>query len=105
MDPFAVIEYDGVKHRTTTQEEAGQNPTWNESFQFKIYSVTDKIIFRCFDEDHIYNDKLGEHQIPVNYLDLSGSISTQWIKLKNKDKISAELQISTRFEMTKEDQT
>lgn len=99
MDPFVVIQYLTHKERTKTVESGGKNPRWkNEKFEFKIEKLTDKITFRCFDEDSIIDDNLGEITVAVKFLALEGSTSSEWLKLKYKGKASGEIFIVTKYD-------
>jgi Ca2+-dependent lipid-binding protein len=43
MDPFIIIEYQGMEFKTRTADNAGKNPKWNEYFEIEIYSLQDDI--------------------------------------------------------------
>ena len=80
-------------------EGGGKNPKWkSEKFEFKIEQLTDKITFRCFDEDSIVDDNLGELTVAVKFLSLEGTTSSEWLKLKYKGKASCELFIITKYD-------
>ena len=99
MDPFVVVQYQSNKQRTKTVDGGGQNPKWEkEKFEFKIEKLTDKITFRCFDEDSIVDDSLGELSVAIKLIAKEGITSQEWIKLKFKDKASCELLIETKFQ-------
>lgn len=59
MDPFMQIEFDGKHYKTKALKDAGKNPVWNESFSFPVYSMDDRFVLRCFDQDLVTNDKVG----------------------------------------------
>lgn len=99
MDPFVVVQYKTQKERTKTVDGGGKNPKWkNEKFEFKIEQITDKITFRCFDEDSIVDDNLGEVTVAVKFLALEGTTSSEWLKLKYKGKPSSEIFIISKYE-------
>ena len=99
MDPFIVVQYKTHKERTKTVDGGGKNPKWkNEKFEFKIEQLTDKITFRCFDEDSIVDDNLGEVTVAVKFLALEGTTSSEWLKLKYKGKASCEIFIISKYE-------
>jgi Ca2+-dependent lipid-binding protein len=60
MDPFLVIQHDGHNYKTKVIQEGGKTPVWNEVFEIAIDSLQDKIKIRCFDEDLIMDDFVGE---------------------------------------------
>ena len=99
MDPFVVVQYKTQKERTKTVEGGGKNPKWkNEKFEFKIEQLTDKITFRCFDEDSIVDDNLGELTVAVKFLFAEGTTSSECLKLKYKGKASCDLYIITKYD-------
>jgi Ca2+-dependent lipid-binding protein len=65
MDPFLQIEHDGKTFKTKAQTEGGLNPIWNHKFQFIVYSMDDRFVFKCFDEDIITNDHIGSVVLTV----------------------------------------
>ncbi len=44
-------------------KEGGKHPTWNQTFEVNISSMQDMLIFRCMDEDLIYDALVGEGSI------------------------------------------
>ena len=62
MDPYIILEHNGVKYRTVTKKDAGKNPQWTSeeaSYELKITSSEDTITFSAFDEDFFYDDFIG----------------------------------------------
>jgi hypothetical protein len=52
MDPYIILEHNGVKYRTVTKKDAGKNPRWTSeeaSYELKITSSEDTITFSAFD--------------------------------------------------------
>jgi hypothetical protein len=44
MDPYVIIYYGTLEHRTTTIDNAGKNPEWtNEVFDFYVINIDDTI--------------------------------------------------------------
>jgi len=41
MDPFIEIVYKGKKYKTTTIQEGGKNPVWNQLLEIPIESLSD----------------------------------------------------------------
>ena len=60
MDPFIEIEYLDKRFRTKVKHEEGKTPIWNEEFEIIIESLDDCIRFKCFDNDTIVDDLVGE---------------------------------------------
>jgi Ca2+-dependent lipid-binding protein len=56
MDPFVEIEINGIKKKTSTIQEGGANPEWNETLEFDIYSSDETMKVSCYDEDTRNND-------------------------------------------------
>lgn len=96
MDPFIEVEYSGLRKRTTTIEEGGTNPVWDQTLEFEIYSLEDSITIQCFDEDFTRNDNLGSATIPIRDLGLE-KLTRKWIELKYKDKIASEVLLLTKL--------
>jgi len=66
MDPFLEIEYLDKKFCTKVKQEEGKNPVWNEEFEFNIESLDDCIKIKCYDNDIIVDDLIGETIIPLS---------------------------------------
>jgi Ca2+-dependent lipid-binding protein len=67
MDPFIEIVYKGKKYKTTTIQEGGKNPVWNQILEIPIESLSDELTIFCYDEDSVVHDVVGECKYPVNY--------------------------------------
>ena len=65
MDPFIIIEYQGMEFKTKTADNAGKNPKWNEHFEIEIYSLQDDIKIECLDDDFLENDSVGSKVFKV----------------------------------------
>lgn len=63
MDPFIEIEYRETKKITTTLQEGGDRPVWDETLEFDIYSRDDYLTISCYDEDISKDDKLGRAKL------------------------------------------
>ncbi len=48
--------------------EGGKHPIWNQSFDIEVKSLNDNLIFKCMDEDLIYDELIGESQIQISKL-------------------------------------
>ena len=100
MDPFVVIEYKGSKHQTSTIDEGGVNPVWNQALKFPVETQDDLITISCYDEDTFNNDALGTLQISIRKL-LSFK-GPQWLDLNLKDEKTASIYLSAKFKKYKE---
>lgn len=61
MDPYIEIIYNGETYKTKPAAEAGTNPKWNAHMLIPIQAFDEAHIkFKCFDEDLISNDFIGE---------------------------------------------
>ncbi len=51
MDPYVKFVYMGTRYKTRIVEDGGQNPTWNQSFDISITSLSDEIQFEVKDDE------------------------------------------------------
>lgn len=68
MDPFIVLEHDGHKYKSKVIEKGGKTPIWNETFEVPIDTLEDTIKVRCFDEDLLMDDFVGEKEYTIREL-------------------------------------
>lgn len=59
MDPFIQVDYREHKYKTSTIQEGGKCPVWNEVLQIPILGHGDDLKITCFDEDMIVDDLVG----------------------------------------------
>jgi Ca2+-dependent lipid-binding protein len=98
MDPFLEIMYSGKSFKTHVIPQGGQEPVWNDSFKISISPLEEQIFFKCFDEDLLDNDIVGETSLKVYHL-CSEISSRKWLPLKYKGKKSAMILLETRFKV------
>lgn len=60
MDPFVVFIYRDKKYQTQILDEAGQHPVWNHSMAIPVHSLEDELMVKCFDEEIIIDQLVGE---------------------------------------------
>ncbi len=68
MDPFVVIEVGTQRERTSTKQEAGKAPIWNEEFFFILNGQTDMFI-KCCDEDPHSVEDIGIARVFLKQLE------------------------------------
>ncbi|KAG4920338.1 hypothetical protein AAZX31_18G037900 [Glycine max] len=60
MDPYVVIQYNGQERRSSVAKGQGNNPVWNEKFEFKVEYPTPsnsyKVILKIMDKDSLSAD-------------------------------------------------
>lgn len=62
MDPFVELSHKGVKYKTRVIKEGGRKPIWNEIICIPLDTMSDEILVRCFDEDILMDDFVGEEK-------------------------------------------
>lgn len=83
MDPFVIIDYNGVKYKTCVVQGGGKKPIWNDKFELEVHSMGDVIRVSCFDEDIWYHDLVGEATITVSHL-CELQATRKWLPVKYK---------------------
>ena len=96
MDPFIEVEYRETKKKTTTLQEGGDRPVWEQTLEFDIYSRDDFLTVSCYDEDISIHDKLGSAKLNVAEV-CSKNEKRQWISLMVEGKLATEVLIVTKF--------
>ncbi|TNV82162.1 hypothetical protein FGO68_gene4454 [Halteria grandinella] len=98
MDPFLVIQHDGHSYKTKVIQAGGKTPVWNETFEIAIDGPGDKITIKCYDEDLIMDDFVGEGQFNARALcPIEEGIHKEWYLLKYEGKKAAEVLIETEI--------
>lgn len=100
MNPFVTIEYQGMEFKTKAAKSGGKTPLWDQVFEIQLYSLEDEIKIKCFDEDLISNDYIGERTIKVKAL-CQEKLEQRVIPLlyKKKQK-SGDIIIQTKYSTT-----
>uniref|UniRef100_A0ACD5VTT4 Uncharacterized protein n=1 Tax=Avena sativa TaxID=4498 RepID=A0ACD5VTT4_AVESA len=75
LDPYVMVQFPAgsTERKSSTAEDEGRNPSWNQVFKFQITStapnVQHKLVFRIMDHDSFSGDDfLG--QATINVTDL-----------------------------------
>lgn len=79
MDPFVQMQYFYPKRdkelsmpviRTSTKQEGGKNPVWNEIFDIPLYKTIKigSILFTIYDKDVNKNDFIGHLKVSIEDL-------------------------------------
>ena len=58
MDPYCIVKYGDKEVKTTTKQQAGQNPEWNETLTLENYNGEDVTII-MEDENPVKDDLIG----------------------------------------------
>lgn len=51
MDPFVVVELNSETKYTSTKDEAGEKPEWNETLEFENTKASDEAKITVWDDD------------------------------------------------------
>lgn len=70
MDPYVKWKYAQKDWRTSTDEDAGKEPVWNESFRLPCtdFTADEKIKFSVMDENPLKDSIVGEVTVGVRDL-------------------------------------
>ena len=78
MDPYVVIHNRMQRLRTTTQESAGKEPTWNETLELDVKYIGDDMKIWVMDEDVTNDDLIGEASVKLSSLCVNGGLDDWW---------------------------
>jgi Ca2+-dependent lipid-binding protein len=97
MDPYLNILHDGHTYKTKVIKKGGKTPVWNETFDIPIDGLNDKIKIKCYDEDLIMDDFVGEGEYSASTLCPldNGAVHKDWFVLKYDSKKAAEILLET----------
>jgi Ca2+-dependent lipid-binding protein len=56
MDPYVVIQYKGVNHKTKVAKSGGKAPKWTDEFTLKVGNTSDEMKISIYDEDVTSDD-------------------------------------------------
>ena len=85
MDPYVVIHNRMQRMRTSTQEGAGKEPTWNETLEIDVKYIGDDLKIWVMDEDVGNDDLIGEATVKLSSLCVNGGLDDWWtITFKGK---------------------
>jgi len=70
MDPYVVVKVGDTEFKSKVAKHGGQNPKWDEFFEFKLENADgkDKVTFEVFDQELISHAKVGRLDIPLALL-------------------------------------
>ncbi|TNV82123.1 hypothetical protein FGO68_gene1217 [Halteria grandinella] len=112
MDPFLEITHQGQKFTAFANKESGKTPIWNQSFTIELGTIYDLITIKCFDQDVMLDDCVGEGSYMASKLchsDNQGQVCREWHELQHKGKkaalvlIEAAIEISTTRQLGEQD--
>ena len=78
MDPYVVIHNRMQKCRTTTQEDAGKEPTWNETLDLDVKYIGDDMKIWVMDENITSDSLIGEASVKLSSLCVNGGLDDWW---------------------------
>jgi Ca2+-dependent lipid-binding protein len=56
MDPYVVIQYKGINHKTKVAKAGGKTPKWTDEFTLKVGNTADEMKISIYDEDMTSDD-------------------------------------------------
>jgi len=70
MDPYVIVKVGDKEVKSNVAKHGGQNPKWDQLFEFKVESADskDKVSFEVFDQELISHAKVGRLDIPLALL-------------------------------------
>ena len=84
MDPYVKVRVGNQEYKTKTANDMGKNPTWNDTFTFKI-NGEQTLDFYLYDKDVGKDDYIGEGKINLSTLYQRRQIS-DWFPVQRKKK-------------------
>ena len=58
-DPYVSFDYNNVEFKTRTSLDRGNNPIWNQMFEFYVKDLKDEIVFKVWDADMFGSEAIG----------------------------------------------
>lgn len=65
-DPYVILTYNGVTHKTKVIYNNNLNPIWNETFTFDITDITKPLSISAFDKDLLKDDTMGSYNLDLS---------------------------------------
>ena len=62
-DPYVIIKVGSQAAQRTTVKQKTVNPTWDETFSFRIESMDDDVVLDVWDQDQLADDYMGQVQL------------------------------------------
>lgn len=96
MDPYAMWEYEGNQYKTTTKDNAGKKPVWNETFNMTVskkdVGCGQNIQFSVMDKEGLGKDKLiADAAVSIDSLLRNGDND---VPIMFKSKVAGNLHLS-----------
>lgn len=85
-DPFARITFGGHSRQTGVKKKT-LYPVWNETFEYEVENVTNKIVVEVFDHDIFSQEFLGMVEIPVSMITIE-AVQDTWYSLEPRQGFS-----------------
>jgi len=95
IDPFVKIIFQGKEWKTSIKDDADITPVWNETHELTITNMSDDIVFKCYDDDFMKTQKVGNGKVKV-FEWCKEPTSEGWWPLETHGKNGGKL----RFELT-----
>ena len=97
MDPYCIIVCGTQKHKTRTANDAGKNPSWNDTLTYNV-SGQQMLQLTMFDKDTFTKDDfICEGSIPLMDVFHSGKDS-KWFPVTRKGKNVGQVRIDMTFD-------
>ena len=99
IDPYIIVEYNGLKFRSKVQDGAGRFAKWKDNeanFEIKVMSLQDTLKISAFDKDHFYDDLLGSTTITIQKA-MQARPSSEFIEIYLNDKKSGGIRLTAKL--------
>lgn len=84
-DPYCIVISGGKQNKTKYIDDGGENPVWNETFDYTISNMADEVVLRVMDKDTFKDDAMGE--VKIKWADVCKNYGGQFtFSLMNKTK-------------------
>ncbi len=74
MDPYVVVKNKSNAMRTSTVENGGKTPVWNETMELVVNNISDDLSLRVMDENVGSNCEIGTCTVRLNAVCVNGGL-------------------------------
>ena len=99
MDPYLLIDYNGVQQRTKVCRDGGKTPIWDETFEIPLQSVSDEIQFHIRDDDLIGSELVAVASIKASAFCFNGG-TRDYFSVEYEGRPAGKLLLQTHFTPT-----
>jgi len=68
MDPFALIQFRGIHHKTPVCHDGNHNPRWVSEFEIKVEDMFHELKYEVYDSKALHNEPLGGGMVRLQQL-------------------------------------